>query len=107
MMIVLLDWRTRPVLVQLVLPDQTTIGLPFLSSRTANLLMSDMGRVIEHPVLKPATHQAESLARAAAFVTSQTVTFFGLAALLFVVFFAFLAAFFAAPSFFAALSFLR
>jgi len=46
------------------------------------------------------------LARAAAFVTSQTVTFFGLAALLFVVFFtAFLAAFFTAPAFFAALTF--
>ena len=37
-MIVLLDWAQRPVLVQLVLPDHTTIGFPVLSSRTANLL---------------------------------------------------------------------
>src|SRR5213080_2483602 len=74
-MIVLLDWAQRPVLVQLVLPDHTTIGFESLD-RAAALVVSQMVTFLGLAVL-----------------------------LLVVFFTAFLAGFFAEPAFFAALSF--
>src|SRR5215510_14763487 len=105
-MIVLLDWAHRPVLVQLVEPDQTTIGLPLLSSRTANLLCPIWAELLNIRFCSRLPISFESLARTGALVVSQMVTFLGLAAPPLVVFFtAFLTAFFAGPAFFAALTF--
>src|SRR5215813_125960 len=105
-MIVLLDWAHRPVLVQLVEPDQTTIGVPLLSSSTANLLWPMWAELLNIRFCSRLPISFDSLARAGALVMSQMVTFLGLASPPFVVFFAafftvFLTAFFAGPAFFA------
>src|SRR5947209_14739296 len=76
---VLLDCAHSPVGVQLVLPDHTAMGLPLLFSSTANLLCPIWAELLNIRFWKRLPISAESVARAALLVTSQTVALFGFA----------------------------
>src|SRR5690242_10001436 len=95
-MTVLFDCAHRPVCVQLVLPLQTSIGLPFLSRRTANLLCPMCAELLNIRFCNRLPISAASFSRASWLVVSQMISFLGLPVAPLAAFADFLATFLAA-----------